>query len=74
MLHRDISDTTVWFVVSDLDVQSVIPDWPQDGTYTKRAAVFGDWDLAEIYDPNQQDDNLAGTMTVSILYYVPYCP
>lgn len=72
MLHSDVSDTNVWFMVSNPDTRNVIPDWPQDGTYTKRAGILGDWGLAEIRDPSRHD-NLAGTVTVRAFFsfYTP---
>lgn len=50
LLHCDSSDTNVWFKVSSLAAEHVVPDWPERG-YTKRAGVLGDWGFAE----DQQD-------------------
>lgn len=66
LLHSDASDTNVWFKVKSLDVKDIVPEWPSEqGKYTKRAGILGDWGYAED-QLKLNDSSSPGHMTVRI--------
>ncbi|KAF8551777.1 hypothetical protein OG21DRAFT_1417328, partial [Imleria badia] len=59
VLHCDLSQNNMMFRVAKLDMEDIIPDWPQvDGSsypgrcgYVKRAGLLADWGLALKHSP-----------------------